>query len=59
MRLALGDARTPDLVVPRREVTISVGAPGPIAAGDLVVTVRFDEKARRAESLVKLARRWR
>lgn len=56
--LAVGDVLTSDLAVPRREITITVGALGPIAVGDDVVTVRHNEKDHKADSLVKLARRW-
>ena len=49
--LAVGDG------APRREVTITIGRPGPIAVGDSVITVRHDEKKHTAESLVKLPRR--
>ena len=48
--LAVGDA-------PRREVTITLSAPGPSAVGDTVVTVRYNEKDHKAERLVKLDRR--
>jgi hypothetical protein len=56
--LAVGDLRTADLAVPRREVTITVGTLGPIAVGDDVVTIRHNEQAHTAEALVKLAKRW-
>lgn len=48
--LALGDA------APRREVTLTISAPSPIAVGDHVITVRHNEKDHTAESLVKLPR---
>lgn len=57
--LAVGDVRTSELAVPRREVKITVSTLDAIAVGDNVVTVRHDEKAHRAEGLVRLAQRWR
>lgn len=56
--LAVGDHRTSDLAKPRREVTITVSKLGPLAVGDDVVTVRHNEKDHKAESLLKLSRRW-
>jgi len=46
--VAIGDARRP--------VTVAVGAPGLVAVGDHVVTVRYNEKDQTAEALVKLDR---
>lgn len=57
--LAVGDLRSSDLAVPRREVTITVSAPGSVAVGDDVVTIRHNEKDHTAERLIKLAQRWR
>jgi hypothetical protein len=57
--IAVGDLRTSDLVVPRREVTMTVRAPVSFAVGDDVVTVRYEQKGQRAEALVKLSQRWR
>lgn len=56
--LAVGDVRTSDLAVPRKETTIAVSSPGAIAVGDNVVTLRHNEKEHKAESLVKLTKRW-
>ncbi|MBI3919520.1 MAG: hypothetical protein HY322_21235 [Betaproteobacteria bacterium] len=56
--LAVGDFRTSDLSVPRREVNITVAMPGAVAVGDDVITLRHNEKDHKADSLVKLSRRW-
>lgn len=56
--LAEGDFRTSELSVPRREVTITVAMPAGVAAGDDVITLRYNEKDRKADSLVRLSRRW-
>jgi hypothetical protein len=56
--LAVGDLRSSDLAVPKREVTITVNSSGSISVGDNVVTIRYNEKDHTAESLVKLAKRW-
>ena len=56
---AAGDLRGTGLAVPAREVSVSVAElPAGIAVGDRVVTVRHDEKNRRARSLVKLQAAW-
>ena len=57
--LAVGDVRTSELVVPRKEVTITVSDLGSIAVGDNVVTMRHNEKDHTAQSLAKLSQRWR
>lgn len=57
--LAVGDLRSSDLAVPRREVTIAVSAPASVAVGDYVVTIGHNEKNHTAESLEKLVQRWR
>jgi len=56
--LAVGDLRSSDLAVPKREVTITVNSLGSISVGDNVVTIRYNEKDHTAESLVKFAKRW-
>ena len=57
--LAVGDVRTSELAAPRQEITITVSAPGSIAVGDNVVTIRHSEKDHTAENLAKLSQRWR
>ena len=56
--LVVGDLRSSDLTVPRREVTITASTLSPISVGDDVVTSRYNEKDHSAEGLVKLSRRW-
>ena len=56
--LALGDLRTSELAIPRKEITITVTEPGAIAVGDDVVTIGHNEKDRTARNLIKLSRRW-
>jgi len=56
--LVVGDPRTSELAVPRREVTIAVSLSGSIAVGDDVVTIRHNETDHTAEGLVKLSKRW-
>lgn len=56
--LAVGDLRSSNLAVPKREVTITVSSLGLIALGDDVVTTRHNEKDHTAEGLVKLDKRW-
>jgi hypothetical protein len=56
--LALGNVRTSELSVPRKEITIIVTDPGTIAVGDDVVTVGHSEKDQTARSLLKLSQRW-
>ena len=45
--------------VPRHENSVSVSAPPSVLVGDFVVTIGHDEKNHSAQSLVKLAQRWR
>ncbi|HUN68509.1 MAG TPA: hypothetical protein VMU46_06915 [Burkholderiales bacterium] len=56
--LALGDLRTSDLAVPRRELIVTIGSPLTVTVGDNVVTVRHDDKNHTAEGVLKLAQRW-
>lgn len=56
--LAEGNFRTSELSIPRREVTIAVAMPAGVAVGDDVITLRYNEKDRKADGLVKLSRRW-
>jgi len=57
--IAVGDLRASDLATPRREIAITVGSiSAPLAVGDDVVTVGYNEKDHKAARLVKLSRRW-
>jgi len=56
---AIGDLRSSDLAVPRREITVAVSVPGAVAVGDYVVTIGYNEKDHTVESLTKLMERWR
>jgi hypothetical protein len=56
---AVGDLRSSDLAVPRREITVAVSAPTSVAVGDYVVTIGHNEKTHTVESFAKLMERWR
>ncbi len=56
--LMTGDVRSGDYANPRSEMTITVAKLGSIAVGDDVMTVRWNEKSKTADDLVKLSRRW-